>query len=199
MTRARATLTVLLVLASLSGCAASSPTSAPAPLGRSVAATPRLASTAPAASGESTTEQHGTIPPGAARQQSTPSALAATPQAALARYALLYSSWRAASLPGVERQVAALAVGPARLTAEQIAASHSATAELAADHVQNTGIVLSIAPGQGPARNQWIIVTQEQTTGTGPYAGLPPALRVTLARTQRLSQGWAISSWTPRT
>jgi hypothetical protein len=199
MTRVRATLALLVALTPLSGCAESSSTSTPASLGRPFAAAPGPASTAATRRGEWPTEQHGAIPPGAAHRQSTPSALAATPQAALARYALLFTNWRAASLPSVERQLAALAVGAARLIAEQIATSHSATAALASNHVQNGGVVLSIAPGQGPARGQWVVVTQEQTTGTGPYAGLPPTLHVTLAHTERLSHGWAISSWTPRT
>ncbi len=197
MTRHPGALAMLLTLIALDGCAASSPASAPVPLGRSLSAAPSRASTGLPLAGESPTEQHGTIPPGAALRQNTPSELGATPQAALARYAQRYITWQADSLPTVERQLVALAVGAARLTAEQIAASHSTTAQLIADHVQNTGTVLSIAPGQGPARNQWIIVTQEHTTGTGPYAGLPPTLRVTLARTQHLNRGWAVSDWTP--
>jgi hypothetical protein len=195
MTQASTTLTLLLALSSLGGCAASSPTVAHTPLGRAFAAAPGSASTAPAPSGDPPAERHGMIATDAAREQSTPSVLAPTPKAALQRYALLYANWRADSLSRVERRLAALAVGAARLTAEQIAASHSTTTALAAEHVQNTGVVLSIAPGQGPARGQWIVVTQEQTTGAGPYAGLPPSLHVTLARTQRFGQGWAISSW----
>jgi hypothetical protein len=115
------------------------------------------------------------------------------------RYALAYANWRASSLAAVERRLVVLAVGAARLTAEQIAASHSAAAELAGNHVQNKGVVLTIARGRGPAAGQWVVVTQEQTTGTGPYAGLPPALHVTLARTERLNRGWAISGWKPQT
>lgn len=104
-----------------------------------------------------------------------------------------------ASLPAAERRLASLAIGAARLTAEQLAASNSVTAELAVNHVQNKGVVLAITPGQGSARRQWIVVTEEQATGTGPYAGLPPTLHVTLAHTERLGRGWVISSWTPRT
>jgi hypothetical protein len=133
-----------------------------------------------------------------ARKENTPSSLAPSPQAALLRYALLYTNWQASSLPAHERRLAALAVGAARLTAEQEDASASAAAALAADHVQNTGVVLSIAAELGPTRGQWIVVTQEQSTGTGPYAGLPPTLHVTLARTERLKRGWAVSEWTPR-
>jgi hypothetical protein len=58
---------------------------------------------------------------------------------------------------------------------------------------------VAIAPGRGPVAGQWIVVTQEQSTGTGPDAGLPPTLHVTLAGTEHLDRGWAISGWTPRT
>jgi hypothetical protein len=59
--------------------------------------------------------------------------------------------------------------------------------------------VLAITRGRGPAAGQWIVVTQEQSTGTGPYAGLPPTLHVTLASTEHLDHGWVISGSTPRT
>jgi len=97
-----------------------------------------------------------------------------------------------------ERHLASLAVGAARLAAEQTAASQSAAAQLAANHVQDKGVVLAITPGLGPARGQWVIVTQEQTTGTGPYAGLPSSPHVTLARAARLGRGWVVSEWSPR-
>jgi hypothetical protein len=57
--------------------------------------------------------------------------------------------------------------------------------------------VLAITTGEGPARGQWIVVTQEQTTGTGPYAGLPPAPHVTVARAKRLGRAWIVSEWNP--
>ena len=175
---------------------------APAPpLGRPFAAQPAASSRAPAPAGDPPAERGGTVSArqAASENELTGSSLAPSPQAALLRYALLYANWQADSLSRVERRLAALAVGAARLTAEQIAASQSATAALAADHVQNTGVVLSIARGQGPARGLWVVVTREQTTGAGLYAGLPPTLHVTLARTQRFDEGFAISSWIPRT
>jgi hypothetical protein len=122
-----------------------------------------------------------------------------SPQAALDRYALSYTNWQAASLPSHERQLTALVVGAARLAAEQTAASQSAVTALAADHVQNSGVLLAIAAGQGPAHGQWIVVTDEHTTGTGPYSGLPPSMHVTLARVQQRSRGWIVSEWTPET
>lgn len=190
-------LTLILALTLLSGCG--SATSVTSSLGRSFAAPPSSASPALAPSGDPPAERNGTVPENAASKENTPNSLAPSPQAALLRYALAYTNWRAARLPATERHLASLSVGAARLTAEQIAASDSATAELAANHVQNKGTVLAIAAGRGPARDQWIVVTEEQTTGTGPYAGLSPTLHVTLARTERLDHGWVISGWTPRT
>jgi hypothetical protein len=196
---ATAPLVLILALISLSGCGASSTSSVPSPLGRDFAASPSSAAAAAAQSGDPPAERHGTIPQSSANKEDTPSSLAPSPQTALLRYGCLYTNWQAASLPTVERQLASLAVGPARLTVEQLAASASIVAELARNHVQNRGIVLAIAPGRGPAAGQWIVVTQEESTGTGPYAGLPPTLHVTLASTEHLEHGWVISSWIPRT
>jgi hypothetical protein len=156
---------------------------------------------APAPAGDPIAERGGTVPPSQIAAQDTPiaGAISTTPQMALRRYALAYTNWTASGLPATERRLASLAVGPARLAAEQIVASNSAALELAANHVQNEGVVLAIAPGRGPAVGQWVVVTQEQTSGSGPYVGLPPTLHVTLARTERLHHGWVISAWTPRT
>jgi hypothetical protein len=115
----------------------------------------------------------------------------------LTRYALAYTNWRASQLPARERRLAALSVGVARLSAEQTAAAESGAAALAAHDVANVGQVVAIAPGEGLDRGQWVIVTEEQTSGTGPYAGLPAGPHVTLARIVRLAGGWAVSAWDP--
>jgi hypothetical protein len=189
----------MLALMSVSGCGASPTTSGTSQLGRAFTAAASPPGAAAAPFGDPPAERHGTVPQSLASRENTPSVLAPSPQAALLRYALLYTNWQAANLPNVERRLALLAVGPARLTAEQIAASSGALDELAAHHVQNKGVVLAIAAGRGPAAGKWIVVTQEQSTGTGPYAGLPATLHVTLASTKRIDRGWAISRWTPRT
>ncbi len=170
------------------------------PLGRALGAEAAPATSATAPSGDPPAERDGSVPAGLAAKENAPAAgaVAASPRAALRRYALAYTNWHAASLPARERELAALAVGAARLAAEQTAASQSAAAALAADHVQDKGVVLAIAAGQGAARGQWVVVTQEQTIGTGAYAGLPAAPHVTLARTARLRRGWAVSEWSPQ-
>jgi hypothetical protein len=113
------------------------------------------------------------------------------------RYALAYTNWRASQLPARERQLAALSVGVARLGAEQAAAAQSGVAALAAHDVANVGQVVAIAPGEGSDRGQWVVVTEEHTTGTGAYAGLPAGPHVTLARVVHLASGWAVSAWDP--
>ena len=194
----RTAIALALALLGLAGCAGSTPSSPP--LGRSFAAPPVRASAAPTPAGDPFPERDGIVPVLQGAEENAPSSgsLASSPQAALERYALVYTNWRASTLGRHELQLAALAVGPARLAAEQTAASASAATALTADHVRNTGVVLGIAPGQGPARGRWIVVTEERTTGTGPYAGLPPLTHVTVARVQQQGQRWVVSEWAPK-
>lgn len=191
---------LLLALLALGGCGAGAPP-APSPLGRSLEAERIPVSRAPAPNGDPPAERGGTVPQRQLAAQDTTAANSAspTPQAALHRYALAYTNWTAANLPAHERQLAAMAIGPARLAAEQTAASGSAVASLAASHVTNKGAVIAIAAGEGSARGQWVIVTQERTSGTGVYAGLPPTPHVTVARVRRVGHGWAVWEWRPRT
>ena len=95
------------------------------------------------------------------------------------------------------KEPTAISIGAAKLTAEQTTASESATAALVANGVANSGQVVAIAPGEGPDAGHWVIVTQEHTSGTGAYAGLPTAPHVTLAQVRHLSNGWAVSAWNP--
>lgn len=199
MTRRPAAITAVLALA-LAGCASS--TGASAPLGRSIAAGPPHAAPVaptPAPAGDPPGERDGTIPAAAALAQNSVNrtGVASSPQEALRRYALAYINWRANDLLEREQQLAAMSIGAAKLIAEQTAASQSTTAALIANDVANSGQVVAIAPGQGPDSGQWVIVTQEHTSGNGSYTGLPAAPHVTLARVRQLSNGWAVSAWNP--
>jgi hypothetical protein len=191
---------LLLLLVSMAGCGGGSTATSSTPLGRSLGAGDEPISRAPAPTGDPAGERNGTVAPGQATAENRPAprSLAPSPRAALLRYALIYINWRASSLPARERELASLAIGEARLAAQQIAGSRSGAAELAADHVQNNGVVLAITPGQGPAHGRWVVVTEEKTVGAGPYAGLPWSPHVTLAWTAHLGTGWAVSEWTPR-
>jgi hypothetical protein len=187
----------------LAGCGGSHIASTPLgrPLGTPTTAPAAQSSRPPLAApaGDPPHERDGHIAPAAAAAQDQPAlaGLAPSPTGALTRYALAYTNWRASQLSLRERQLAALSVGVARLSAEQIAAAQSGAAGLAAHDVANAGQVVAVAPGAGPDRGQWVVVTEEQTTGTGPYAGLPAGPHVTLARVVHLAGGWAVSAWDP--
>jgi len=199
MSRRRATATALLGLA-LAGCGGSIRVTAP--LGRSIAAAPtRPAPVAPtrAPVGDPPAERGGTIPAGAQAAEDSVSraGVANSPQLALRRYALAYVNWHASGLEEREHQLVAMSIGAAKQTAEQTAAARSGVAALIASHVANSGQVVAIAPGEGPDAGQWVIVTEEHTTGTGGYAGLPPAPHLTLAQVSHLDGGWVVSAWNP--
>ena len=198
--RPRQSVTACLLALLVAGCGGA-PHSSGSPLGRSIAPTrqPSRPAASGADAGDPPSERGGKIPPGAQAVEQTVAAGVplVSARAALERYALLYVNWRAAQLPARELELARLSVGTARLRAEQTLAGRSGAAALAADDVANHGEVLSIAPGEGSASGDWVVVTQEQTTGSGVYAGLPPGPHVTLARVTRLRGGWVVSAWDP--
>jgi hypothetical protein len=192
--------TIALAALALAGCG--DPVRVSAPLGRSIAAgppRPAPVTPTPAPVGDPPAERAGTIPATAqaAEDSISPAGVANTPRLALRRYALAYINWRAGGLRKREQQLAAMSIGAAKLTAEQTASARSGAAALIASHVANSGQVVAIAPGEGPDAGHWIIVTEEHTTGTGPYAGLPPAPHVTLAQVSHLDGGWVVSAWNP--
>jgi hypothetical protein len=199
MSRRRAAATALVGLA-LAGCGGS--VRVTAPLGRSIAAgppRPAPVTPTPAPAGDPPAERDGTIPAAAqtAEHAVSPVGVASSPKLALRRYALAYINWHASGLHEREQQLAAISIGAAKLTTEQTAAARGGTDALIANHVANSGQVAAIAPGEGPDAGQWVIVTQEHTTGTGAYAGLPPAPHVTLAQLRHLDGGWVVNAWNP--
>ena len=123
---------------------------------------------------------------------------APSPEAALARYTQLYVNWRAATASASQRQLAAISLGQARAQALQAAATLAGDPELTKSRVSNAGAVAAIAAGQGAAAGQWVIVTREQTSGQGDYAGLPPTLHVIYARVTATKHGFVVSQWQPQ-
>jgi len=193
----RPVLAVALAAASLAGCAKTGPHRGP-PLGRALGGAPGHGGAGAAPVGDPPAERGGTIAGPQPQPATSPAAIESSPRAALQRYALLYVNWRASGLVARERALAQLATGAARLTAEQDAAAISGAAALAADRVENRGVVLAISPGEGTAKGSWVILTEERTFGEGPYAGLPASLHVTLARVRRAASGWRVCEWVPR-
>jgi len=161
----------------------------------------RSATTPPAPdAGDPAAERGGTIPAAtrAAQGKLVQRSVQPTPQAAVARYAQLYANWSAANVVARQRQLAAISLGQARTQALQAAASAKADTVLARSHVANTGEIVAIVAGEGPAAGEWVIVTREQTSGRGDYAGLPPTLHVTYSQVTRTPHGWVVSSWAPQ-
>jgi hypothetical protein len=156
--------------------------------------------TAPADTPDPPQERGGTIPQsaGAAQAKLAAGAARSKPRAALERYGTTYVNWDAAHVIAIQHELAAISLGQARALAQQAAASAAGDPELTQSHVANHGQVISIAPGQGPAAGQWVIVTSEVTSGQGQYAGLPPTLHIIYAKLTKASQGWVVSGWQPQ-
>jgi hypothetical protein len=120
-----------------------------------------------------------------------------TPQVALERYARVYVNWTADRVAGVQRELATLSAGQARAQALQAAASYTRDQTLTQSNVANSGHLVAITPSV-PTPGQWVLVTSEQTSGTGEYAGLPSTLHVIYAQVTRTPSGWVVSEWAPQ-
>jgi len=119
---------------------------------------------------------------------------APTAQAALERFTRLYINWTAGELPARSGQLAGLVTGQAQ--SQALALATRATV-LARYQVSNSGTVTAIAPGQGSQLGRWAVVTNELTTGTGPYLGLPATSHVTWATLIHTRHGYVIDGWYP--
>ena len=96
-----------------------------------------------------------------------------------------------------QRELAAISLGQAKAQALQAAASAAHDTQLLKSRVANGGSVVAITRGRGPAAGDWVLVTREQTTGQGDYAGLPPTLHVIYAQLTDTANGWIVTRWQP--
>jgi hypothetical protein len=181
----------------LGGCGLKNPYSPPPP---TPAKTKTTTSSTTTQLGDPPGERGGTIPPDQTSRQTVLAAGAAmsSPRAALARYALLYTNWTAQNVVARQRQLASISLGQARAQARQAAASAARDPLLARSRVANTGQLVVIGQGHGPAAGQWVLVTSEQTTGTGTFAGLPATLHMIYAAVTHTAGGWVIFAWNPQ-
>jgi len=184
----------LLGAAALAGCGISDPYTAKQPATTSASAPVTTVTDADPAP-----ERGGTIPAAARAAQTRVAADAAqqTPQAALERYARVYVNWTADRVAGIQRELATLSTGQARAQALQAAASYTRDQTLTQSNVANSGHLVAITSSVTTA-GQWVLVTSEQTSGTGDYAGLPPTLHVIYAQVTRTPSGWVVSEWAPQ-
>jgi hypothetical protein len=169
----------LVLCALLCGCALKDPYSA-----RTAARATRPPAGAPPAG-----QADGPPAPAGGGQKGYPDA-----RQALGAYARLYANWTWRTLPAVARRLEQISTGQARQAAAALAPR---AAQLARWRVADTGQVAAIAPASGPRAGQWAVVTIEQTTGQGPYSGLPATSQVTWALVARTRAGYEVSGWLP--
>lgn len=141
-------------------------------------------------------ETQGTIP--ADEKEPGPVNPAASPQAAIIRFATLYINWSYRNLAEHEKQLASISVGDARLAENQAAASTLANTALQRGRIYNRGSVIAVAPVIDGEPGSYGVITREETGGDEEYAGLQAAFHVTLAAVQRVTHGWSVQQWQPQ-
>jgi hypothetical protein len=125
------------------------------------------------------------------------SAARPTPQKTLENFARLYINWNYQDLANVQHRLAVESVGAARADERLAAAQTSRDTTLARAHLWNHGALVSLAPDRARP-GIWVVVTREQTGGTGGYEALPAGYHVALARIARVTGGWAVDAWEPQ-
>jgi len=176
----------------LAGCGITNPYQRP----HHLAAASSSTSTSSTASSAATVTNPGEISEGQPTTSPNPTmrGVSRTPRVALARYAQLYVNWSAGQLTDRGRQLAAISTGQARHQTQALA---SRGPVLARYRVSNRGSVTAIGAGQGAEQGRWVVVTNELTSGTGPYLGLPATSHVTWATVTATHHGYVVSAWNP--
>ena len=132
----------------------------------------------------------GEIPAPRVEQPQRPATPMRTAEAAARRAAELTTNWTGETAAANYRRLARLTTGQARRDAEAAAAQLPTDAQL--DATQSEGSVHAITR---TTRRDLIVVTRETLTGTGLRQ---TRWRVTLARAERLGDGWLLSRWEPQ-
>jgi hypothetical protein len=142
--------------------------------------------------------EHEGIISTAAQTEAAPVAPSGSPRRAVERFAAGYINWTYRTLGADAARLAASAVGEARTLEEQTRARAAGDTPLRRAHIYNSGSVMAVVPLRGGRRNEWVVVTREQTGGDREYAGTEAAFHVTLATVRRVAAGhWAVSGWHP--
>ncbi|MHB1836021.1 MAG: hypothetical protein ACYCXW_13750 [Solirubrobacteraceae bacterium] len=136
-------------------------------------------------------------PAPASAESQQPARVQKTPRRAILQFAERYSNWTYKTLSRDQQVLAAIAVGAARLTEQRAAAASHADSTLARGKIENHGKVLAISHDLH-RHGWWLIITSEQTSGTGQYEALPESDHVSLAKLARLHGGYAIEEWLPQ-
>ncbi len=129
----------------------------------------------------------------------TASSGSASPVFVIEAFATAYINWTATTVTRTMRALTQISVGQARSEVLLAAAQTAQDYELRRGGIANAGVVEAIAPVAGH-RDQYAVVTREQTTSTNTsaYQGLGPAWHLALATVTRLRPGqWVLSDWQP--
>ncbi len=126
-----------------------------------------------------------------------PTAVQRTPEAAVAAFAELYINWNYRTLASHQLSLAAMSVGPARLSERQAAASSQDDGTIARGRIYNRGQIVSVARDLARA-GEWVLVTREQTGGDTRYEGLPAGYHVTVVQLATVPGGYAVQQWLPQ-
>ncbi len=132
-------------------------------------------------------------------RQTTSGGASTVAATAVRRFAAHYINWSAATVTRQMQTLALASIGQARSAMALAAAQSQNDYELRHGGIANQGVVEAVAPLPG-RRNQFVVVTREQTTATdtSAYAGLRPAWHVAIAGVTQVAPGqWVVSRWQP--
>ncbi len=193
------TLTLIAAAAAIAGCGISNPYQHTAGTTTSTSTSTATSTASSPARNPAQNPGEPPAPPPPAPASQAPTSVRSTPAGAINQFATLYMNWTWRTLAADERELAALSVGPARLSEQQAAAAAINDSTIAQSRVVNSGQIISIARSLTNPK-QWVIVTREQTGGNSQYDGLGASYHVTLAELAHLNNGgWTVSQWLPQT
>jgi hypothetical protein len=192
------TLTLTAAAAAIAGCGISNPYQHTAGSTTSTSTSTPTSTASSRAANPAQNPGEPPAPPPPAPVSQAPASVRSTPAGAITEFAMLYMNWTWRTLAAHERELAALSVGPARLSEQQAAAAAVDDSTIAQSRVVNSGQIVSIAPSRTTSK-QWVVVTREQTGGNSQYDGLQASYHVTLAELAQLNNGgWTVSEWLPQ-
>jgi hypothetical protein len=200
MHRLAHTLTLTAAAAAIAGCGISNPYQHTAGITTSTSTSTSTTTGAASSRTPNPAQNPGEppAPPPPAPASQAPASVRSTPAGAITQFATLYMNWTWRTLAARERELAALSVGPARLSEQQAAAAAAGHSTIAQTRVYNSGQIISITRSLTNPK-QWVIVTREQTGGNSQYDGLQASYHVTLAELAQLNNsGWTVSQWLPQ-
>jgi hypothetical protein len=151
MHRLAHTLALIVAGAAIAGCGISNPYQHNAATTSTSTSTATGTASSPAANPAQNPGEPPAPPPPVPASQ-TPANVQSTPADAITQFATLYINWTWRTLAAHERELAALSVGPARLSEQQAAAAAAGDSTIAQTRVSTTGRS-SASPPAAPTRS----------------------------------------------